>query len=318
MSTLDDVNTYAQSIIRTGIPDAQAWANAIDAGSSTWQDLVDDLVGSTDYPSVTGVVRLYQGIFDRVPDPGGLDFWLGHFRNFLSDGQGDFRTDLEQLITLGNWMESDEFIDTYGDNPTDEEFVTLLYQNVLQRDPDAEGLAYWVGVLQSTNNRERMVVDFTESVEFRNTVDPEIQATLHTAAKVAVGQDVRYDLDGGPYLGRLFNDAPHDAEGSGLNIDEDAGAFRSPGVIIPLDFDGNEFFDFEILSQSVPVTFSILDGEIGKIFLEPGAMLDYESLTSHDITVQITDRAGNTYVEDFTIQINDVPEVTLQDFSLVA
>lgn len=81
-----------------------------------------------------------------------------------------------------------EFIDTYGENPTDEEFVTLLYQNVLQRDPDAAGLAYWVGVLQSTNNRERMVVDFTESVEFRNIVNPEIQATLHTAAKVAVGQ----------------------------------------------------------------------------------------------------------------------------------
>lgn len=65
-------------------------------------------------------------------------------------------------------------------------------------------------------------------------------------------------------------------------------------------------------------TFSILNGETGGIVLEAGATLEYESLTSHDISVQSTDRAGNTYVEVFTIQINDVPEVTLQDFSPVA
>ena len=46
--------------------------------------------------------------------------------------------------------------------------MTLVYQNVLDRNPDAEGLAYWKGQLDSKAiSRGFMMTKFSESAEFK-------------------------------------------------------------------------------------------------------------------------------------------------------
>jgi hypothetical protein len=98
--------------------------------------------------------RLYQAAFDRMPDQGGLGYWI----NEMDQSMG-----LSQVAT--GFINSAEFKSLYGNNPSDSEFVTLLYDNVLHRAPDAGGYAYWMNELAHGVTREQALIGFSESTE---------------------------------------------------------------------------------------------------------------------------------------------------------
>ena len=77
---------------------------------------------------------LYQAAFDRTPDVEGLGYWISKVDNGAN---------VVREVAL-NFILSDEFISLYGANPTVPEFMDLLYQNVLNRSPDQDGLNYWL------------------------------------------------------------------------------------------------------------------------------------------------------------------------------
>jgi len=112
------------------------------------------------------VFRLYQAIFDRAPDLGGMGYWL-HRRDTGSD-----------LMQLANEFMSIkapdgtvEFETLYGANLTNQQFVTELYDNVLNRAPDAGGEAYWLQQIQ-LHSRAQILMAFSESAENKvNVVD---------------------------------------------------------------------------------------------------------------------------------------------------
>ena len=98
--------------------------------------------------------RLYQAAFDRVPDQGGLGYWIDQ----MDHGMG-----LSQVAT--GFINSAEFKALYGNNPSDAEFVTLLYDNVLHRAPDTGGFNYWMNELSHGVSREQALIGFSESSE---------------------------------------------------------------------------------------------------------------------------------------------------------
>ncbi|HSL57222.1 MAG TPA: DUF4214 domain-containing protein, partial [Acidimicrobiales bacterium] len=101
------------------------------------------------------VSRLYVAYFDREPDTAGLGYWTrvyAHGRSLSS--------------ISSHFAVSPEFVGRYGD-VDDEGFVRLVYANVLGRDPDGGGLAYWTGVLESGRSRGSLMVGFSQSAEFR-------------------------------------------------------------------------------------------------------------------------------------------------------
>ncbi|MCB1759934.1 MAG: DUF4347 domain-containing protein, partial [Gammaproteobacteria bacterium] len=49
-----------------------------------------------------------------------------------------------------------------------------------------------------------------------------------------------------------------------------------------------------------------IDSNSGEITVANGSLLDYETATSHDVTVEVTDAAGNSYSEAMTITIDPV------------
>jgi hypothetical protein len=64
------------------------------------------------------------------------------------------------------FIASNEFKSLYGANPSNDQFVTKLYSNVLGRAPDEGGFKYWVDLLN--NNQIDMtstLVNFSESTE---------------------------------------------------------------------------------------------------------------------------------------------------------
>lgn len=100
------------------------------------------------------ITRLYDTVFNRVPDDAGLTFWTGAL---------DAGAPLRAVADL--FMRAPEFQATYG-APDNGAFVTLLYNNVLGRTPDAEGLNFWVGGLGGNLvGRPDVVASFSESPE---------------------------------------------------------------------------------------------------------------------------------------------------------
>jgi len=98
--------------------------------------------------------RLYQAAFNRTPDQAGVGYWI----NALDHGAS-----LQAVAQ--NFVASPEFQAKYGTSLTDAQYVSQLYHNVLHRDGDAGGAAYWQGVLQQGAGRDQVLMAFSESPE---------------------------------------------------------------------------------------------------------------------------------------------------------
>ncbi len=97
------------------------------------------------------IARLYQAYFRRLPDSGGLQYWT-------STGMP-----LAQISQA--FADSPEFQTVYG-ALSNQEFVNLVYTNVMDRRGDAGGVSYWTGELDTGASRGRIMVGFSESPEF--------------------------------------------------------------------------------------------------------------------------------------------------------
>ena len=117
--------------------------------------------------------RLYKAAFDRQPDLQGLAFWI----HALEKG-----ADLVQDAAQG-FVTSAEFQRLYGSQPTDAQFVTQLYRNVLDRDAEGAGYQFWLDSLGKGVSRAQILTDFSESVENQHNVAELIaQGIIYEAA----------------------------------------------------------------------------------------------------------------------------------------
>ncbi len=99
--------------------------------------------------------RIYQAAFNRVPDAGGLGFWIHAFENGAS------------LQDVANgFVESAEFKSLYGQNPSNADIIGKYYQNVLHREGEPGGYAFWLGLLDNHQaSRAQVLAAFSESPE---------------------------------------------------------------------------------------------------------------------------------------------------------
>lgn len=162
------------------------------AGQSTWEDVLDEggsraevvrgFAQSNEFKASTiqeasrlainsdpatwsdDVYRLYRATLDREPDANGFANWSER----LSTG-----TSFEDVIR--GFVNSPEFVASYGtlDNT---QFITQMYNNVLDRAPDPIGLSNKVARLDAGGSREAEVLGFTQSQEFRNNTAADLKA----------------------------------------------------------------------------------------------------------------------------------------------
>jgi hypothetical protein len=100
--------------------------------------------------------RLYGAALGRAPDPIGLGQWT----QVLEAGATNL------CNAAAGFAGSAEFAARYG-APTDAGFVTLLYQNVLGRAPDAAGLNFWTGAMRAGQSRANVLLGFSETAEHK-------------------------------------------------------------------------------------------------------------------------------------------------------
>ena len=127
------------------------------------------------------IQRLYQAYFLRAPDASGLAYWRSQRVGGTAIG-----------AVSTEFSASPEFQQQYGalDNAA---FVNLIYQNVLDRVPDAEGRAHWIGVLDGGTSRGEVMLGFSESTEFINTTST--SAPVFDARIAQIGRLYRAHFD---------------------------------------------------------------------------------------------------------------------------
>ena len=166
----DYVSLIFQGFLLRGVDAGtlSAFGSALTAGTVTHASLVNTLLTSAEFNQfVAPVSRLYMAAFHRVPDAGGLDNWVAYVRagNSLQSAADAF-------------VASQEFQLTYG-SLKDTQYVTLLYENVLGREPDPTGLASWTGLLGSGTSRGGVLIGFSESQEGIALFAPTMRTLLH-------------------------------------------------------------------------------------------------------------------------------------------
>ena len=101
------------------------------------------------------IFRAYRAVFDRQPDMGGFDLFVAAV----------LLGDLTQEDVIAEFVESDEFSNTYG-RLSNGAFVDLLYRNVFDREADPGGREAFLNALDGGATRAEVVISFANSAEF--------------------------------------------------------------------------------------------------------------------------------------------------------
>lgn len=170
---------YANILFRTASStETNTWASLIDSGVFTQAQVASSIAASTEATSVVDpIVRLYQAAFGRAPDKAGLAAWVAYADANGGASNTSWQTTISNLFTT-----STEFTTRYGSStPTGGAFAAALYQNVLNRTPDAAGLTAWTNALNNgTVSVTQALLGFSNSTEFTNNSTSTITTWLST------------------------------------------------------------------------------------------------------------------------------------------
>jgi len=140
----------------------RAWLGVLLAGMSR-EEIVQFFLESDEFKSQFGsnltngefVDRMYANVLLRRPETAGFNFWVSR----LNKGQMT-----RAQVALG-FLDSAEFQNlSVSQNRLD---ILLLYFNLLRRDPDAEGFAYWLDALNSGLPLTTVIDAFLMSGEYQ-------------------------------------------------------------------------------------------------------------------------------------------------------
>lgn len=189
-----------------------------------------------------------------------------------------------------------------------------------------------VGALTATDVDSPAVTNFTliDSAGGRFVIDA---GTLKVAAGAALDYETATshqitvratDADGASFdktftlqvqdVADFVNQAPTDLTLEGGSILENASNLVAVGKVTGVDPNAGDVLSYSLVNDAGG-RFGI-NASTGQIFTLNGALLDYESATSHNITVRVQDAAGLTYQEVLTINVTDRPDSAPTDLIL--
>ncbi|MDQ5908172.1 MAG: hypothetical protein QG599_263, partial [Pseudomonadota bacterium] len=193
----------AQLLARPLSAEEQVWIDRLEQGQLTPAALIAEMLALAEYRQrVLPIARLYPTILGRDPDLAGLHDWVNSLpwepalatpANSV-DPTDPVTNDLNNMELI-NWihqtstgqalvaiaaafLQSAEFIERFGASLDDEAFITLLYQNALNRRPDPAGRAWWIRELTAGRDRAEVALLFAHANEQRTTRDRKLGLAL--------------------------------------------------------------------------------------------------------------------------------------------
>ncbi len=149
---LNSLKTESRYAVVNGFINSTEWCNVcasygVRSGATTAKATV------ASKNSIEFVERLYTTCLGRNADKEGLDYWSLGLTNLELTGTQAVR----------EFVYSREFQDQ---NFSDEEYLTRLYKTFMDREPDTDGMSYWVNLLSSGTSRNEVFDSFARSAEF--------------------------------------------------------------------------------------------------------------------------------------------------------
>ncbi|MCB1767041.1 MAG: DUF4214 domain-containing protein, partial [Candidatus Competibacteraceae bacterium] len=111
-------------------------------------------------PATTLITHYYVSILEREPEEEGLAFWKDQIAEKQANGE-DVKPVFRAMAAF--FFFSEEYI---GRNTTNIQFLTNLYLTFFQREPDDEGLEFWLVQLVGGMSRNQAMQGFLFSPEF--------------------------------------------------------------------------------------------------------------------------------------------------------
>ena len=171
------------------------------SGASIFTDGVINLtqfqaIANLDSAQIDSFVELYIAYFNRAPDAIGLNFWGNFFASELAKGERSSDDILSEIASL--FLDQDETRATYPEGTPVQSFIEEIYRNVLGREGDEDGVAFWTGVVESgAVARGEAILRILEGVD----ADPGADAT---ADIIAIRQGDRSYLDQKTDIGTYY------------------------------------------------------------------------------------------------------------------
>lgn len=160
-------NLYQRVLIRSAdAPGLNGWVTALGSGDTLGQ-VFNGFVSSSEFlGGVSPMTALLLAFSSpgQPPDPNLL-------RNSIQLEHSGITPDAATL----NILYSQQFVNQFGDTSqlSNTQFVTFLYNTVLHRGPDTNGLNYWVTQLNNgTLDRGQVALDFANSTEYVTKTNP--------------------------------------------------------------------------------------------------------------------------------------------------
>ncbi len=259
------------------------------------------------------VIRIYEAVFGRKPDAGGLNYWVDRLAN---------EPGFDLLKLAQGFVTSNEFRDRYGvsgldDTASKKALIEALYKNVLDRQPDSAGLEFWIG---TSYTPAQLLVFFSESREFIERAAPNIQQFFIDIAINGANDPSKSDSD--DFSGSIFSavqtDAPGDTGGpvgevgdvndrpTDIGLTRVSVAENAPGAIVgdlsTTDADADDKHTYTLVSNDL---FEIVNNQLK---LKSGVSVDHEKNTSVSVTIMSTDIGSASVQKTFAIAVTDVNE----------
>jgi hypothetical protein len=102
------------------------------------------------------IIGLYVAYYNRAPDQDGVNFWVN---------QASLNGNSSALLSISEGFSNHpKFREDYPDTDTTSQFVTKIYNNILNRSPDIGGLEYWVSLIDDGLPKTEFIVNYTSNV----------------------------------------------------------------------------------------------------------------------------------------------------------
>jgi hypothetical protein len=104
---------------------------------------VNEVASTIPQPALDRITELYVAFFNRVPDGDGMEYWIGQYK-----GGKSINDIAESFYSAGVFFSN---LTGYTANMTNDDFINIVYRNVLGRPEGADqgGLDFWRAELTS-------------------------------------------------------------------------------------------------------------------------------------------------------------------------
>lgn len=168
------------------LPDAPGlayWLNQLDSPILRAQMVLDFFNSPEFQQNGAAVMKTYIGALGRDPDFSGFSYWrqasesgaLATPACLAGPPPNNTMAFCSEQTLVNVFITSPEFTGTYG-SLNNAQFVNLVYQHMLARSVDPNGLNYWTGQLNAGLTRAQMMQAFIDSLEFSTLVSNRLLA----------------------------------------------------------------------------------------------------------------------------------------------